>query len=301
MTGLTPEGTGGGTITPHQWVTLLRGVDLAPVPVERCAPVQVAMFRFPWLPQRVVLPAMDAHYISFTLAGRLIIERQLRGPLERCAFRPGMSLIIPAGEENAWRWNRGTDELHLYVSRSWLVETADAAGLAVPLLLPRFGFEDRMLHSLASALLDERRSGGLGGPLFASSVADTVALRLLRDHCSVECRAPTVTIAPARLRRVRELVDERLGSPITVEEMAESAGLSRAHFTRCFRAATGHTPYGYVRERRLARARELLQGSAHSIAEVAVMTGFHSQSHLGRVFRASTGVTPAEYRRRMGV
>jgi AraC family transcriptional regulator len=301
MTALTPEGTGGGTITPHQWVTLVHGVDLAPVPVERGAPVQVAIFRFPWLPQRVVLPAMDAHYISFTLAGRLIIERQLRGPLERCAFRPGMSLIIPAGEENAWRWNRGTDELHLYVSRSWLVETADAAGLAMPLLLPRFGFEDRMLHSLASALLDERRSGGLGGPLFASSVADTVALRLLRDHCSVERRAPTVAMAPARLRRVRELVDERLGSPLTVEQMAEAAGLSRAHFTRCFRAATGKTPYGYVRERRLARARELLQGSAHSIAEVAVLTGFHSQSHLGRVFRASAGVTPAEYRRRMGV
>jgi AraC family transcriptional regulator len=301
MTALTPEGTGGGTITPHQRVTLLRGVDLAPVPVERGAPVQVAMFRFPWLPQRVVLPAMDAHYISFTLAGRLIIERQLGGPLERCAFRPGMSLIIPAGEENAWRWNRGTDELHLYVSRSWLAETADAAGLAMPLLLPRFGFEDRMLHALASALFDERRSGGLGGPLFASSVADTVALRLLRDHCSVDRRPSTVAMAPARLRRVRELVDERLGSPLTVEEMAEAAGLSRAHFTRCFRAATGQTPYGYVRERRLARARQLLQGSAHSIAEVAVMTGFHSQSHLGRVFRASMGVTPAEYRRRMGV
>ena len=300
MTAMAPEGTG-GTLTPHQWVGLLHAEDLAPVPLDREAPVQVAMYRFPWLPQRMVLPAMDAHYISFTLAGRLVIERDAGGPPERCAFRPGMSLIIPAGQENAWRWNRGTDELHLYVSRSWLAETADAAGLAAPLLLPRFGFEDRMLHALTGALLDERRSGGLCGPLFAASVADTLALRLLRDHCSVDRMPQTVALAPARLRRVRELVDERLGSPLTVEDMAAAAGLSRAHFTRCFHAATGRTPYGYVRERRLARARELLQGSAHSIAEVAAMTGFHSQSHLGRVFRAATGVTPGEYRRRMTV
>jgi AraC family transcriptional regulator len=298
MTALAPEGTG-GTITPHQWVALLHGIDLAPVAVDRDAPVQVAMFRFPWLPQRMELPPLDAHYVSFTLAGRLVIEREMGGPLERCAFRPGMSLIVPAGRENAWRWNRGTDELHLYVSRAWLAETADAAGASLPLLLPRFGFEDRVLHALAGALLDERRSGGLGGQLFAASVADTVALRLLRDHCSVECRAQSAALAPARLRRVRALVDERLGCALTVEEMAEAAGLSRAHFTRCFHAATGCTPYGYVRERRIARARELLQGSCHSISEIALITGFHSQSHLGRVFRAATGVTPAEYRRRM--
>ena len=300
MTAMAPAGLG-GTITPQQWVGLLHGIDLAPVPVDPGAPVQVAMWRFSCLPQRMELPALDAHYVSFTLAGRLIVEREMCGGLERCAFRPGMSLIIPAGHENAWRWNRGTDELHLYVSRSWLAETADAAGVAVPLVLPRFGFEDRVLHGLAGALLDERRSGGLCGPLFAASVADTVALRLLRDHCAVDRMPQTVALAPARLRRVRALVDERLGCPLTVEDMAEAAGLSRAHFTRCFHAATGCTPYGYVRERRLSRARELLQGSGLSIAEIALATGFHSQSHLGRVFRAATGMTPGEYRRRMAL
>jgi AraC family transcriptional regulator len=300
MTTAAPEGTG-GTLTPRQWVALLHGVDLAPIPAHGPEPVQVAMFRFPDMPHRTALPPIDAHYISFTLAGRLIVERELRGERERCAFRPGMSLILPAGDENAWCWNRGTDELHLYVSRSLLAETADAAGAAAPMLVPRFGFEDRVLHALAGALLEEHRTGGLGGSLFSGSVADTVALRLLREHCSVACEPRPVALAPARLRRVRELVDDRLGSPLTVEDMAEAAGLSRAHFTRCFHASTGCTPYGYVRERRVARARELLQSSRLSIAEVAVMTGFHSQSHLGRVFRGATGMTPGEYRRRMAV
>ena len=59
------------------------------------------MFRFPGLPERLVLPPLDAHYISFTLAGSLVIERDLGRELERAGFRPGMSLILPAGRENA--------------------------------------------------------------------------------------------------------------------------------------------------------------------------------------------------------
>jgi AraC family transcriptional regulator len=300
MTATVPAAPG-GLVTPREWVALMHGLDLAPIPCDAAEPVQVAKFRFPDLPHRSQLPPIDAHYVSFTLAGRLIVERELRGRRERCAFRPGMSLILPAAEENAWCWNRGTDELHLYISRSLLAETADAAGVAAPVLVPRFGFEDRVLHALAGALLEEHRTGGLGGSLFTRSVADTVALRLLRDHCSVACEPRTVALAPSRLRRVRELVDERLGTPLTVEDMADAAGLSRAHFTRCFHAATGCTPYGYVRERRVARARDLLQATKLPIAEVAAVTGFHSQSHLGRVFRAATGMTPGEYRRRMAV
>jgi AraC family transcriptional regulator len=259
------------------------------------------MFRFPGLPERLTLPPLDAHYISFTLAGRLIIEREIAGRRDHAAFRPGMSLIFPAGVENAWRWSGSTDELHLYISPSWLAEAADGAGVSGPILRPRFAFEDRVLHSLAGALIDEYRTGGLGGALFRQSAAETIGLRLLREHCAVTSRpVPTAALAPVRLRRVRDLVEERLEQPLTLDEMAAAAGLSRAHFARCFRAATGTTPYGYVRDRRVARARELLGRQGHSIAEIAAMTGFHSQSHLGRVFRGATGMTPGEYRRRLG-
>src|SRR6266704_79478 len=153
-------------ITPRQWVARLSGRDLAPLPSGEPSPVQVAMFRFPGLPERLVLPPLDAHYISFTLAGAPVIERDLGRDLERAGFRPGMSLILPAGRENAWRWNSGTDELHLYVSPAWLGEVAVAAGVATPVLVERFAFEDLLLCSLARALLDERRSGGAGGALF---------------------------------------------------------------------------------------------------------------------------------------
>jgi AraC family transcriptional regulator len=289
-----------GAIPPREWVGLLNGRDLAPLPRGESSPVGVAMFRFPGLPERLVLPPLDAHYISFTLAGALVIERDLGHDLERASFRPGMSLILPAGRENAWRWNSGTDELHLYVSPAWLGEVAVAAGVATPVLVERFAFEDLLLCSLARALLEERRSGGVGGALFRDTVAETIALRLLREHCSVTAPPfPRASLAPTRLRRVRDLVEERLECDLSLEDLAAAAGLSRAHFARAFRTTTGQTPYAYLRDRRVARARSLLAASSQPIIEIAGLTGFRSQSHLGRVFKNATGLTPAEYRRRV--
>ena len=120
------------SVTPRIWCDLLDGRDLAPLPSADPCPVDVAMFRFPGLPERLALPPLDAHYISFTLAGALDIERDLGRDVERARFRPGMSLILPAGRENAWRWNGATDELHLYVSPSWLGEVGATIGVAAP-------------------------------------------------------------------------------------------------------------------------------------------------------------------------
>ena len=130
------------------------------------APVDVALFRFGDLPDRAALPALDAHYVSFTVRGALLIERDLGDDADRARFRPGMSLILPAERENTWRWDAGTDELHLYVAPRWLAEMAGRIGRAAPVPEARFAFEDRLLRSLAEALLAERRNGGLGGALY---------------------------------------------------------------------------------------------------------------------------------------
>src|SRR5262245_49371462 len=200
-------------ISPWRWVGMLDGRDLAPLPAAGHSPVGVAMFRFPTLPERLALPPLDAHYILFTTAGNLLVERDLGRGVERARFRPGMSLVLPAARENAWRWSGPTDELHLYVSPAWLGEVAVAAGVAAPELRERFAFEDPVLRSLAQALLDERRSGGLGGALFQAAAAETIALRLLREHATVipaALRRPS--LAPARLRRVREPGQGRAGA-----------------------------------------------------------------------------------------
>jgi AraC family transcriptional regulator len=287
-------------VSPREWVRLLGGVDLAPVPDLPAEPVDVAMFRFADLPERVELPPLDAHYISFTLRGALMIERDLGHDADRARFRPGMSLILPAERENTWRWDAATDELHLYVDPQWLAEIAGRVGRIAPEPVARFAFEDRLLRSLAQALLDERRSGGLGGTLFREALSETIALHLLRTSCSLPDAGPAgARLAPAALRRVRDLVEVELHRDLALDDLAAAAGLSRAHFARAFRATTGQTPYGYLRSRRVERARLLLHGTDLTAAAIAARTGFSSPSHLGRVFRSLTGVTPGAYRRQL--
>ena len=202
-----------------------------------------------------------------------MIERDLGRAADRARFRPGMSLILPAERENTWRWDAATDELHLYVAPHWLAEIAGRVGRAAPEPVARFAFEDRLLRSLAQALLEERRSGGVGGTLFRQTLSEAIGLHVLRTYCSPVGEPAAARISPAALRRVRALVEEELSADLSLDDLAGAAGLSRAHFARAFRASTGQTPYAYLRARRVERARILLAGTDLSAAAIAAATG----------------------------
>lgn len=106
----------------------------------------------------------------------------------------------------------------------------------------------------------------------------------------------TETLPAWRLRRVLALVEERLAERLTLDDLAGAAGLSRFHFGRAFREATGQTPIAFLQERRLDRARDLLRGTRLPVGEVARRAGFGSASRFGEVFRRETGTTPARWR-----
>lgn len=100
-----------------------------------------------------------------------------------------------------------------------------------------------------------------------------------------------------RLERVLRYIDKRLSEPICLTELADVAAMSRFHFIRAFRVATGHTPKRYIRSRRIEAAAILLSSTDHAIAGIAVECGFPDQTHFTTVFRRATGMTPAVYRR----
>jgi len=120
--------------------------------------------------------------------------------------------------------------------------------------------------------------------------------------------ARTAAIAPPagqpRLRRrhierIDRFIDDNLESGLRLQHLAELVGMSRYHFLRCFKRATGLSPLQYVLTRRVDRAQALLAEGQESIAEIAHATGFSSQSHLNAMFKRHFGVTPGAYRRRL--
>jgi len=83
---------------------------------------------------------------------------------------------------------------------------------------------------------------------------------------------------------------------LSLEEMAQSVGLSTAHFARMFRKSTGETPHKFVLRQRLERAKVMLRAPDARVLDVAVACGFRTQQHFAQVFRDVFGVSPTEYR-----
>ena len=101
------------------------------------------------------------------------------------------------------------------------------------------------------------------------------------------------------LRRARDLIDARFGEPLDLAAMASTAGFSRYHFAREFRAAFGETPGAYLSRRRVERAKDLLASANLTVTEVSVLVGFASLSSFIRRFTELVGASPAVYRKRV--
>jgi len=96
--------------------------------------------------------------------------------------------------------------------------------------------------------------------------------------------------------RARDLADARFDEALTVDDLAEVAHLSRAHFSREFRKAFGETPYAYLLTRRLERAASLLRSTDYSVADICMQVGLTSVGSFTSSFTGRFGKTPTEYR-----
>ena len=118
----------------------------------------------------------------------------------------------------------------------------------------------------------------------------TLVIMRVEDVCD------GVGLTPANLRKVTELVHAKIEDQLSLDEMAESAGLSAAHFSKVFRKSTGETPHQFLLRQRVERAKEMLRAGEERVLDVAVASGFKTQQHFARVFRRVCGISPTEYR-----
>ncbi|MCW2290910.1 AraC-like DNA-binding protein [Pseudomonas sp. BIGb0408] len=95
----------------------------------------------------------------------------------------------------------------------------------------------------------------------------------------------------------KRLMLEHLDAGISVAEVAEACALSRSHFTRKFKESTCLSPHVWLRQQRVAKAREMLLQSSLSLTAIAMDCGFFDQAHFCRVFAKSTGLSPLAWKR----
>ncbi len=101
----------------------------------------------------------------------------------------------------------------------------------------------------------------------------------------------------AMVRRVKSFMQNHLAAPLTLEMLAEAAGLSKFHFCREFKKATGTTPMNFLRQVRVEAARSLLLSTPWPLKAIAPQVGFADEFQLSRIFRRVTGMSPKQIRK----
>jgi AraC family transcriptional regulator len=106
----------------------------------------------------------------------------------------------------------------------------------------------------------------------------------------------TLRHPPRAVRRAIEFIQANLAGDIRLADIAAAAGQSLFHFSRTFRATTGLTPYRYLTQARIERAKTLLRESDLPLVAIADEAGFSDQSHMSKIFKRLTGWTPKAFR-----
>lgn len=99
------------------------------------------------------------------------------------------------------------------------------------------------------------------------------------------------------LRQAKDLADSRYFENLTVADLARSAGLSPAHFSRMLRSAFGEPPHRYLLTRRLERAAALFRATNWSVARISVAVGLPGVGSFTSSFGRRYGQSPRAYRR----
>ena len=207
---------------------------------------------------------------------------------------PGQVLVIPPGRPHRY---------YADAVAPWSIWWLHVTGEDVPDLLDAIG------------LTEAQPTGALVDPYPAFALVESICDRLARD----ETRASLIAAAGAAwnllaqlaaererravtdhepLRIVQDHLREQLGAPVSVPALAELAGFSTSHFSARFRASTGFSVLEYVKRLRMARARQLLITSDHTVADIAASVGYADPFYFSRQFTAVNGVCPRTFRTR---
>jgi AraC family transcriptional regulator len=219
-----------------------------------------------------------------------------RSALEKFAYG-ARDLALCDRHHGEWVGLLNVPHMQLGISDAALVAATDEPTGEVE-LCPHRKFADSRLGALATAVHAEMMAGFPSGRLFLDCIEQAMALALVSGQ-AVRQRPAQISrggLGPARLRRIRELVQARLEDGLSLDEMAQSVGLSTAHFARMFRKSTGETPHQFVLRQKLERAKAMLRTRDARVLDVAVACGFKTQQHFAQVFRDICGISPTGYR-----
>jgi AraC family transcriptional regulator len=251
------------------------------------------------LEKKPIAPRADAFNISVQLRALEKVKWWRGGKLVSCGGQPQASLSI-ADLTQSWQvhYLSPFDTVHFHIPFCRLSRFSEEAGR--PLfrgLACDDAQHDPVMFGLAQALLPSLNNPQAANLLFIERINLAALAHLTQSYGGVFFpNDKKGTLAPWQERRVKAFLEANFSQPIGIADLADICELSRSYFIKAFKESFGQTPYRWLSEYRVSRARDMLLGE-HSIAEIAIDCGFADQSHMTRIFTEFMGLAPGQFRR----
>jgi AraC family transcriptional regulator len=158
---------------------------------------------------------------------------------------------------------------------------------------------NKELRSIIEYFMREARYKQTGYKFIIESLSTQMAVTLLRNaKYNTSKKVLTNKLHESKnMNKVIEFLREHYNSnDYSTEDIARLANLSAYHFIRVFKQQTGQTPYEYLMDIKLEKAKEMLKSKNYTIIEICFSCGFTNHSHFTTTFKKRVGVTPSEYR-----
>lgn len=221
----------------------------------------------------------------------------------------GSLLFVPAGTCLSAVYENGHSACLLLLDPQLRAHVSAALGSCAA-QLPDTAFLMHGAHPVRALVPLIRRFGAAidepGAALALRALAELLLHEIALGHSAALAAARSDTrrigrpargarLQPHHIAAIDHFIEDNIENVVRIDDLAAQVGLSRYHFLRCFKRATGSSPLQYVLARRVEYARQLLARSEESIAAVAYAAGFSSQSHLNAMFKRHFGVTPGAF------
>jgi AraC family transcriptional regulator len=262
--------------------------------------ILVEQFQCP--PSECTIHYSDDHTICLSLSPRPVRFLQIKGGKSHASlYGKGDMSITPAEMPFFARWEGDDNYLQIRIASRFIQQVARETLDRNPddlELMPEFRMRDPHMEAIALMLLQELQQEHISGKLYIDSLANVLAVHLIRQYSATK---PDFSIysgglSQHQLQQVLDYIHTSLDQDIKLADLATLLDISQFHFSHQFKQAIGISPYQYLFQQRIERAKQLLKQTERSIMEIALECGFNSHSHLSKQFRQLTGVTPTAYR-----
>jgi AraC family transcriptional regulator len=255
------------------------------------------------------MPSGSTEHLVFVNLASGHIQREAEGTLIERELVPGSVAVQPSGQAACWSWDTRLNFSVLRLEPAFLDRVAKEVFDLEPgeyRLEAAMREQDPVVADIAGVLAREVVRAEAGGKLYAESLANILAVHLLRNYSSraAGTRVQDSPPAPVPSHRSRAVADAityiqaNYAREIKLEDVAAAVHLSPFHLARLFKQVSGLSPHQYLVQVRVNAARSLLSAGSgqRSLAEVAAAVGFADQSHLTRQFKRHFGLTPSQLR-----